>query len=83
MFDRAAALGRLQAGKCACGDCPGELTDAALSQGDWRFCRNCRCAWKVSTINGQAYATSIHAPLHAPVPAQPRKDGPGHSSPAS
>jgi hypothetical protein len=65
MFDRGVALSRLEAGKCACHGCAGELTDAALSRGGWRFCRNCRCAWKASTIDGQEYATAIHRPIHA------------------
>ena len=83
MFDCSAALVRLEADECACEDCAGELTDAALSRGSWRFCRSCRCAWKISTINGQAYATSIHGPKHALAPAEPRKSSPGGAGPAS
>ena len=45
--------------------CNGKLTDAALSRGNWRFCRICRCAWKVTMIDGQSYATAIHSPAHA------------------
>lgn len=74
----------LNAGKCPCPGCRGTLTDASLSAGSWRFCRNCRCAWKVSTIHGQAYATSIHSPEHRPAPAaapsrsvEPTEDPPG------
>ena len=73
MFDRAKAISTIESGKCACAACPGELTEAELSRGGWQFCRRCRCAWQVSIINGQAYATSIHAPIHAPAPAEPRK----------
>jgi hypothetical protein len=65
MYDRARAIARVDAGKCACKACRGELTDAALSPGHWRFCRACRCAWKVSAIDGQTYATAIHSPDHA------------------
>jgi hypothetical protein len=65
MFDRAHAVVKLEAGNCACYACDGELTDAALSRGNWRFCRLCRCAWKVSTIDWQKYATAIHSPAHA------------------
>jgi len=65
MFDRAHALVELAAGICACRGCDGELTDAALSRGNWRFCRTCRCAWKVAIIDGQIYATAIHSPAHA------------------
>lgn len=83
MFDRAVALSRVEAGECACENCAGELTDAALSKSGWRFCRNCRCAWQISTINGQAYATSIHGPKHAPPPAEPRKSWRGDEGPVS
>ena len=65
MFDRARAVAQVAAGNCACAGCRGELTDAALSRGNWRFCRVCRCAWKVSAIDGQTYATAIHSPAHA------------------
>jgi hypothetical protein len=65
MFDRARAVAAVEAGNCACGACRGELTDAALSRGNWRFCRVCRCAWKVSVIDGQTYATAIPSPAHA------------------
>jgi hypothetical protein len=65
MFDRTRAVARIETGKCACGGCRGELTDAALSRGNWRFCRVGRCAWKVSAIDGQTYATAIHSPGHA------------------
>jgi hypothetical protein len=71
MFDRAVALELVGAGRCACESCAGELTDAELSKGGWRFCRICRCAWQISVINGQAYATSIHGPKHAPPPTAP------------
>jgi hypothetical protein len=65
MFDRARAIAEVAAGNCACAGCRGGLTDAALSRGNWRFCRVCRCAWKVSAIDGQTYATAIHSPAHA------------------
>jgi len=65
MFDRAKAVAEIEAGVCACKACHGQLTDAALSRGSWRFCRVCRCAWKVSTIDRQTYATAIHSPAHS------------------
>jgi len=80
MFDRTAALILVETGKCACEGCSGELTDAALSQGGWQFSRSCRCAWKASTINGQAYAAAIHAPVHTAPPAEPRKSSPGSTA---
>ena len=58
MFDRAVALELLGAGRCACESCAGELTDAELSKGGWRFCRICRCAWQISVINGQAFTNT-------------------------
>ena len=64
MFDRSRAIAEIEAGRCACISCPGQLTDAALSRGNWRFCRFCRCAWKLSAIDGQTYATAIHSPAH-------------------
>lgn len=70
MFDRAAAVALIEGGICACKACPGDLTDAALSRGGWRFCRVCRCAWKVSAIDGQSYATAINSPAHAMHPSQ-------------
>jgi len=39
MFDRAQALKRIESGACACGDCAGRLTEAALSRGGWGFCQ--------------------------------------------
>jgi hypothetical protein len=65
MFDRDQAVKRIEAGRCACHECTGRLTDASLSRGNWRFCRVCRCAWKVSVIDRQTYATAIHSPVHA------------------
>jgi len=53
MFERDQAVERIDAGRCACHECTGRLTDAALSRGNWRFCRVCRCAWKVSVIDRQ------------------------------
>ena len=70
MFDRTHAVVEIEAGKCACSACPGQLTDAALSRGNWRFCRVCRCAWKVSAIDGQIYATAIPSPAHVEHPRQ-------------
>jgi hypothetical protein len=64
MFDRSRAVSRIDASQCACDACNGRLTDASLSPGNWRFCRICRCAWKVSVIDHQTYATAIHSPLH-------------------
>ena len=75
MFDRAHAVAKLEVGKCACRGCEGGLTDAALSRGNWRFCRLCRCAWKLSTIDSQIYATAIHSPTHsAPKQADQRNE---------
>ncbi len=65
MFDRTRAVAQVEAGDCACTGCRGKLSNAALSQGRWRFCRVCRCAWKVSAIDGQTYATAIHSSAHA------------------
>ena len=65
MFDRARAVAQIETGKCACGGCRGELTDAALSRGNWRFCRVCRCAWKISALDGHTYATAIPSSAHA------------------
>jgi len=65
MFDRAKAIAQVNEGVCACEKCKGTLTEAALSPGGWRFCRICRCAWKVSAIDRQVYATAIHAPSHS------------------
>ena len=64
MFDRAQALNRIESGACACGDCPGRLTEAALSRARWGFCQVCRCAWKRSNIDGKEYATTIPSPSH-------------------
>jgi len=69
MFDRARALVKLESGICACNACDGELTPASLSRGNWRFCRICRCAWKVAIIDAQSYATAIHSPAHT-LPAE-------------
>lgn len=70
MFDRAKAVVQIKGGKCACAACQGELTAPVLSRGNWGFCRVCRCAWKISTIDAQTYATAIHAPAHAARPGQ-------------
>src|SRR5450759_2246817 len=72
MFDRATALARIDANICACPGCSGELTDSARSRGGWRFCRICHCAWKISTIDRQDYATAIHSPIHTLAPTGPR-----------
>jgi len=71
MFDRIAALARVAAGRCACPGCSGELTNPTRSRGGWSFCRSCRCAWKASTIDGQDYATAIHAAIHTLAPSSP------------
>jgi hypothetical protein len=65
MFDRIDALKRIECGSCACSGCTGRLTEAASSPGGWGFCRNCRCAWKVSAIDGHQYATTIPSKEHA------------------
>ncbi|MDQ6883748.1 MAG: hypothetical protein M3077_05855 [Candidatus Dormibacteraeota bacterium] len=59
MFDRSAAINRIRLENCACDGCIGQLTSAARSPGGWGFCKACRCAWKVSTIDGLDYATTI------------------------
>ncbi len=64
LFDRAEALKRIVSGGCACSGCPGRLTETALTRGGWGFCRDCRCAWKVSSIDGHDYATTIPSPAH-------------------
>lgn len=66
MFDRAEAVALVERGICACETCKGTLTEAARSRGGWRFCRKCRCAWKVSEIDRQTYAAAIHASIHSP-----------------
>jgi hypothetical protein len=66
MFDRARAVTQVAKRNCQLKlTTAASATDAALSRGDWRFCRVCRCAWKVSAIDGQTYATAIHSPAHA------------------
>jgi hypothetical protein len=65
MFDEERGIQVIESGRCACTACPGQLTNAALSAGGWGFCRICRCAWKVSAIDGHQYATTIPSPLHA------------------
>src|SRR5438552_2485300 len=67
MFDASRALPAIGSGSCACSGCGGLLTDSSLSKGGWGFCQVCRCAWKVSTIDGHEYATTIPAPAHAGV----------------
>jgi hypothetical protein len=68
MFDRVGALKRIESGNCACTGCVGRLTEAALSRGGWCSCRDCRCAWKSSIIDGHEYATTIPSPVHATRP---------------
>jgi hypothetical protein len=65
MFDRSQALSRIGAGSCACAACGGRLSEPALSPGGWGFCRICRCAWKVSAIDGHEYATTIPSTEHS------------------
>jgi hypothetical protein len=65
MFDNAEALARLAHRLCACRACTGMLTEEQRSPGGWGFCRVCRCAWKVSNIDGRAYAIAIHSPQHS------------------
>jgi hypothetical protein len=64
MFEATQALHRIESGACACEGCTGPLTAAALSPGGWRFCRECRCAWRVSAIDGHDYATTVPAIRH-------------------
>jgi hypothetical protein len=65
MFDGAAAVRLPQAGRCACAGCSADLGEPEPMKGDWRFCRRCRCAWKVTTVNGVDYAAMISGPMHA------------------
>ena len=69
MFDRILALQHIEAQGCPCPNCDGRLTEATLSPGGWGFCRECRCAWMVSRIDGQPYATTIPSLTHAPRPS--------------
>jgi hypothetical protein len=69
MFDRMAAIKLIQSKNCPCNDCTGQLTSAARSPGGWGFCKTCRCAWTVSTIDGHDYATTIPSPAHATQPS--------------
>jgi len=71
MFDRSDAINRIQSENCPCGGCAGHLTSPSRSPGGWGFCKACRCAWNVSTIDGHDYATTIPSPLH--IPAQSNK----------
>jgi hypothetical protein len=70
MFDRERAIATIEAGRCGCAGCRGELADGNLSPRGWRHCQVCRCAWKVEAINGTNYAASIKGPQHTP-PRQP------------
>jgi hypothetical protein len=66
MFDRALGIATIEAGRCPCPACRGELSDPSLSARGWAFCKVCRCAWKAEDINGTVYAISIKGPLHTP-----------------
>jgi hypothetical protein len=78
MFDRDKAIATIEAGRCACPDCKGELTDPKLSARDWGFCKVCRCAWKAPVINGTRYAASIHTKAREPVRRLTEADYDGH-----
>jgi hypothetical protein len=64
MFDRLAAIEQLRSASCSCDGCAGQLTSPAQSPGGWAFCKACRCAWKISAIDGHDYATTIPSPAH-------------------
>jgi type VI protein secretion system component VasK len=64
MFDRAQAIATIEAGRCACPGCRGQLTSPGLSRRGWRHCQLCRCAWKAEAINGIVYASSIEGLIH-------------------
>jgi hypothetical protein len=66
MFDRERGLATVEAGRCPCPGCRGELSDPSLNAGGWAFCKVCRCAWKAEAINGTIYAVSIKGPDHTP-----------------
>jgi hypothetical protein len=67
VFDNAVAVDQIAQLRCACPNCSGSLTEASRSPSGWGFCRVCRCAWKLSTIDGVRYATAIHSVGHADV----------------
>jgi len=71
MFDGARSLQRIESRSCACTGCAGRLTDAARSRGGWGFCRESRCTWMISAIDGHVYATMIPSPAHASGGKQP------------
>lgn len=66
MFDRAKAIGIIEADQCACSGCSGRLTAADLSPNGWRHCQACRCAWKVERLASQGYACHIGNPALGP-----------------
>jgi len=68
----------IEADRCACPGCRGELTDEKLSMRGWRHCKVCRCAWKVEEVYGQRYAASIKGMVHAvPAPQPARRTAEG------
>jgi len=73
MFDSVSAIRRVRAGDCACGGCPGQLSDPARSKGGWGFCRVCRCAWQVSAPDGHEYAATVPSDVHRPPPSVPKQ----------
>jgi hypothetical protein len=73
MFDRGKAIATIEAGRCPCPGCRGQLTDPAPSPKGWGFCQTCRCAWQVQDINGTNYAASIKGPKHTPTPQPARQ----------
>ncbi len=72
MFDRLVAIRRIRSGCYACEACRGGLSDPALSQGGWGFCRVCRCAWQISAPDGHEYAATIPSDMHRPPTRVPK-----------
>jgi len=71
MLDRERAITAIEADRCTCPGCRGELSAEQLSTQGWRHCSVCRCAWKVRRSTGQRYATHIAGRVHAvPAPQQ-------------
>ena len=60
-FNRETAIQQIEAGRCPCDRCPGQLTDPAKSKGGWAFCAICGCAWQATLVNATTYASTIIA----------------------
>ncbi len=72
MFERATAIGLISGGPRPCAACPGPLSDPALSECGWAFCRVSRCTWQVSAQDGHKYAATIPSDFHRPPPSPAR-----------